>query len=63
MNPFSELSGFLSAVKYRTPLPVRESRQFYDGGYAVCPRCRSTLPRDYMHYCDRCGQRLSWDRF
>lgn len=31
--------------------------------YPICPRCDCTLDREYMQYCDRCGQRLSWERF
>lgn len=31
--------------------------------YPVCPRCRITLDREYMHYCDRCGQCLCWNKF
>lgn len=31
-----------------------------DGLYAVCPRCRCSLERDYQSYCDRCGQALDW---
>lgn len=49
------------AGSYRSPLPVTESHSFPDGNYPICPRCRLTLPREYMRYCDRCGQRLSWN--
>ena len=28
--------------------------------YYVCPRCRTTLEREFVSYCDRCGQRLEW---
>ena len=31
--------------------------------YAICPRCHCTLEREYMNYCDRCGQHLSWSLF
>lgn len=63
MKPISAIRDFFSAGVYRTPLPVTETHAFRDGSYAVCPRCRSTLPREYISYCDRCGQRLNWDRF
>ena len=26
----------------------------------VCPRCKTTMEREYMAYCDRCGQCLDW---
>ena len=29
-------------------------------GYYVCPRCHVTLEREFMSYCDRCGQKLDW---
>ena len=28
--------------------------------YCICPRCYCPLPRDYVAYCDRCGQSLKW---
>lgn len=63
MKILNAVRRFLDAAMYRKPLRVTDKQIFQDGCYAVCPRCRSTLPRDYMHYCDRCGQYLSWDRF
>ena len=29
--------------------------------YVRCPRCKTTLEREYVAYCDRCGQRLDWE--
>lgn len=29
----------------------------------VCPCCNSLLPNDWQSYCDKCGQRLSWERY
>ncbi|MBQ8227688.1 MAG: hypothetical protein IJZ88_01605 [Clostridia bacterium] len=31
--------------------------------YPICPRCQVTLEREYVHYCDRCGQCLCWSGF
>lgn len=28
--------------------------------YYLCPGCRIHLPREYMQFCDCCGQRLGW---
>ena len=28
-----------------------------------CPRCGTTMEREYQHFYDRCGQRLNWNRF
>lgn len=50
-----------SAVSYRVALPVTRICRFRSGDYyPVCPRCDETLEREYMAYCDRCGQHLSW---
>ena len=54
----------ISAVLYRIPLPVTEIMVFLHGdSYPVCPRCDCTLEREYMNFCDRCGQRLDWTSF
>ena len=56
----------LSALTYRCPMRVRELMVFDYGthtdGYYVCPRCRITIEREFMKYCDRCGQCLDWSR-
>lgn len=52
------------AISYRIPKVVRKVIQYHDGNcYPVCPRCVKGIDREYMSYCDRCGQRLSWRRF
>lgn len=49
---------------YRVPMQVRQVMQFHDGNsYPVCPRCDCTIEREYMRYCDRCGQHLKWTTF
>ncbi len=54
--------SFFSAVSYRIPLPVVEVVVFRSGDrYSVCPRCDSLLDREYMCFCDRCGQHLAWE--
>lgn len=51
----------LTAFTYRIPLLVTERRIFSCGdSYPVCPRCAYTIEREYMCFCDRCGQRLCW---
>lgn len=50
------------AVSYRLALPVTEVLLLPSGdSYSVCPRCNSSLDREYMRYCDRCGQHLAWE--
>lgn len=49
------------AISYRTPMEVTRILKLKNGGlYPVCPRCKITVDREYMKFCDRCGQRLSW---
>lgn len=51
----------LAAYTYRIPLPVKDVLVFDSGNsYPVCPRCASTIDREYLCFCDRCGQRLAW---
>ena len=53
------------AVSYRKPMEVKEVVCFphEDGLYARCPRCRITMEREYVRYCDRCGQCLDWESY
>ena len=48
--------------EYRTPLRVIKVIQLQNGdSYPICPRCICSLDREYMRYCDRCGQNLDWN--
>lgn len=54
-----------SLMSYRRKMQVTEvkifsSAYFGETGYYVCPRCSVTLEREFMTFCDRCGQRLDW---
>lgn len=55
------------AMSFRTPMTVRELlvfRSFFgETGYYRCPRCGITVEREFMAYCDRCGQRLDWHQY
>lgn len=54
--------SFINAISYRIPLPVVEVVVFHSGGgYCVCPRCDNLLDREYMRFCDCCGQHLAWE--
>ena len=61
---FWHIPDFLQACSYRAPMMVREvmifSHRFEKYGYYVYPRCQITVEREFMNYCDRCGQRLAW---
>lgn len=50
-----------AAASFRRPMPVAERLAFRTGDvYPLCPRCGTTLDREYQNYCDRCGQCLDW---
>ena len=50
---------------YRQPMPVTQRILFSSGGraYYICPRCKVTLEREFVSYCDRCGQHLNWSGY
>lgn len=54
-------------LSYRLPMRVMELRVFHSffgsTGYYKCPRCGITMEREFMAYCDRCGQCLNWDNY
>ena len=54
----------MCALLYRIPKKVTQVRVYTRGScYPVCPSCASSLDREYMAFCDRCGQRLDWDEY
>ena len=54
----------MEAVSYRISLPVTRIRRYTHGDtYPLCPRCGSCIEREYMRFCNSCGQRLSWRLF
>jgi tRNA(Ile2) C34 agmatinyltransferase TiaS len=51
------------AVSYRESMEVTQILKLASGHcYPVCPRCKISVEREYMKFCDRCGQRLSWTK-
>lgn len=49
-----------TAESYRIAMKVTHIRQYKTSAYYVCPRCEITIEREFMAYCDRCGQCLNW---
>lgn len=49
-----------TAESYRAPMQIKQLRKYQSTSYYVCPRCNVTMDREFMRYCDRCGQRLDW---
>ncbi len=61
--PRANLELLLCQASYRTAMCVTEvmvckSTWMGETGYYVCPRCHITLEREFMSFCDRCGQHL-----
>lgn len=59
LRQYAQLAG------YRRGMRVAEIRIFSSSlcgetGYYVCPRCSITMERNFMTFCDRCGQKLDW---
>ncbi len=50
----------LRLASYRVPMTVTEGQLRHGNIYYYCPRCRCPLDREYMAFCVRCGQKLSW---
>ena len=49
---------------YREPMIVAEIKKLGSCGYfPICPRCDSTIEREYQSFYDRCGQMLKWTGF
>lgn len=61
----SRIRYWLLAVSYRIALPVTQIVRYSVNGSCcpLCPRCKISLDREYESFCDRCGQKLCWDRF
>ena len=53
----------LHAEDYRRPMEVTDIVCYSQEAFAVCPRCKISLEREFQSYCDRCGQALNWRRF
>ena len=58
---------FQLLMTYRVPMMVKDMVAFYhfpeDDVYYRCPRCQQLLEREFMAYCDRCGQCLDWSEY
>ena len=69
MNSFKKANHYsnISAEDFRSPLSVNKILilNTINGktGYYLCPRCEASLERDFVSYCDRCGQALDWKHY
>lgn len=61
ISPHLFWSVFLDLLSFRRPMPVAELLIYSDGSeYYNCPRCNHTIDREFMDFCNCCGQHLSW---
>lgn len=63
-EPSRGIFFLIYAASYRVALPVTQLVRYPAGGYCypLCPRCGKSLDREYVGFCDRCGQKLRWDK-
>ena len=49
-------------LDFRSPLQVTEMiyLSHMHTAYPRCPRCHASLDREYMAFCNCCGQHLDW---
>jgi hypothetical protein len=56
--------SYIAAYLYRLPMQVRGRVIFLnEDSYPICPRCDVLVDREFLRFCDQCGQRLGWDFF
>ena len=59
-----KLFAVTEMLSYRSPRLVRRVLQTDNGNtYPICPRCNCSFEREFVSFCDRCGQRLGWGLF
>lgn len=64
VKPQRVVYELLLAPTYRWPMKVTELSVYQrKTAFPRCPRCRTTMEREYQCFCDRCGQRLDWRGF
>ena len=64
VQPTRVLYEFLLSPTYRIPMRVKTVCAYKWGAeFPQCPRCGTTMEREYQLFCGRCGQRLNWSRF
>ena len=62
--PTRMLYELLLSTTYRWPWKVKivcSSR--WGAEFPKCPRCGTTMEREYQLFCNHCGQRLNWSGF
>ena len=64
VNPHTVVLDLLLSPTYRIPKRVRVICSYKEKmEFPRCPRCGTTMEREYQLFCDHCGQRLNWSKF
>lgn len=64
MKLHKDMRKMRNALKFREKMQVEEIILYKNGtADPVCPRCKIPLDREFMSFCDSCGQRLGWKEF
>ena len=62
--PTRMLYELLLSPTYRWPWKVKIVCSYRWGAeFPKCPRCGTTMEREYQLFCNHCGQRLNWSGF
>ncbi len=61
-------NALIDAFGYRKPMQVTEimiylSPNYSETGYSVYLKCKNTLEREFIRFCERCSQRLDWSGY
>ena len=56
----TQLDMAYGAEAFRIPQSITEMWVGRRERFYICPRCHVTMEREFMSYCDRCGQCLDW---
>ena len=51
-------------ASYRSAMRIKDAILFGDEYICYCcPRCNISLDREFISFCDRCGQKLDWTKY
>lgn len=64
LDPSSVWNYLLFLFGFRQQMPVTEVMIYSDGsGFYICPRCHVTMDKEFVEFCDCCGQHLGWKSY